>query len=46
MKVNINIRNLDEFREQSKAVEDASEKLQQELEKLNNIKLRINVSNP
>jgi hypothetical protein len=46
MKVQINITNLDEFKEQSKAVELAAEKLQEELDKLNAINLKINVSNP
>lgn len=41
MKVNINIENLDEFKEQSKAVELAAEKLQEELDKLNDISIVI-----
>jgi hypothetical protein len=43
MKVNINITNLDEFKEQSKAVEFAAEKLQEELNKLNTINLKLDV---
>jgi len=43
--MNIKIENLDEFKEQSKAVELAAEKLQEELDKLNAISLKINVSN-
>jgi predicted translin family RNA/ssDNA-binding protein len=46
MKKNMNITNLDEFKEQSKAVELAAEKLQEELTKLNAIYLKINVSHP
>jgi len=46
MNVNINIENLDEFKEQSKAVELAAKKLQEELNNLNAISLKINVSNP
>ena len=43
MKVNINITNLDEFKEQSKAVELAAKKLQEEVSKLNAINLDIGV---
>jgi hypothetical protein len=41
MKVNINITNLDEFKEQSKAVELAAEKLQKEVDKLNAMSIFI-----
>ena len=41
--MNINITNLDMFKEQSKTVEIAAEKLQKEVEKLNNIELTIDV---